>query len=362
MFCSVKFSEIKLTETVKKGGCAAKLPAGELRKILKNLALPTPEQLVVGTETLDDACLWDLGENYLIQTLDFFTPIVDDPKAFGAIAAANALSDVYAMGGAPKICLTILAFPSATLPLEILNPLMEGALEKISEAGACLAGGHSIDDETLKLGFSVSGFVPKSLAWKNSGAKAGDVLILTKALGTGTLTSAMKSKKAEPHWEASAIESMTQLNRAPELLEGITVNAATDITGFGLAGHAMQMAEASQKTLIFSSESLPRLPGAMVSLEKEILNRAHRTNWEYVKEKTVYRNLAEPLRWLTVDPQTSGGLLLSVGKKQAEEALNRLKNRFPSSQIIGEVREKSVLPIYVEFLSSNEWDFKFITN
>lgn len=236
---------IRLTETVKKGGCAAKLPAGQLRQVLLNLSIPKPKELAVGTETMDDACLRDLGDGrYMIQTLDFFTPIVDDARSFGAIAATNALSDVYAMGGEPKVALTILAFPTAHLPLELLEPLMEGALERITAAGACLGGGHSIDDETLKLGFSVTGFVDKADAWTNAGAKAGDVFILTKGLGTGTLMSALKSKKAKPQWIEEAISSMTLLNQVRDLIKGETIHAATDITGFGLAGHGLQMCRA----------------------------------------------------------------------------------------------------------------------
>jgi selenide,water dikinase len=186
--------EIRLTETVQKGGCAAKLPAGQLRDLIGRLGLRKPPELLVGTEHMDDACLYDLGDGRsLVQTLDFFTPIVDDARDFGAIAAANALSDVYAMGGDPKIALSILAFPTKTLPIELLEPLLGGAVEKVHEAGACLAGGHTIDDDTLKFGLSVTGFVRNDRAWTNSGVKAGDSLILTKALGTGTLTSALLS-------------------------------------------------------------------------------------------------------------------------------------------------------------------------
>jgi len=153
---------VRLTQTVKKGGCAAKLPAGMLREILQNLKLNKPEDLIVGTDTLDDACLWKLNNNeLLVQTLDFFTPIVDDPYDFGAIAAANAISDIYAMGGTPKIALSILAFPAATLSMDILGKILSGAVDKIHESGACLAGGHSIDDDTLKLGFSVTDLLIK---------------------------------------------------------------------------------------------------------------------------------------------------------------------------------------------------------
>ncbi|MCX6126296.1 MAG: selenide, water dikinase SelD [Proteobacteria bacterium] len=336
----VDIASIRLTETVTKGGCAAKLPAGSLRALLESLKRPMPAALAVGSDTMDDACLWDLGNGqYLIQTLDFFTPIVDDAKDFGAIAAANALSDVYAMGGLPKIALTILGFPAAKLPLELLKPLMEGAIEKIVEAGACLAGGHTIDDDALKLGFSVSGFVDKDKAWTNANAKTGDILILTKGLGTGTITSAIKSKKAKDEWIAGAVASMKQLNFILDLVGEAEVHAATDVTGFGLAGHGAQMAQASGKCFEISTAKLPSLPGALDLLEQKILNRAHHSNAEYVATKVAYLDVEEAARWLTVDPQTSGGLLLAVEPKFAEGLLSKLRGRFPNACQIGTVRD-----------------------
>ena len=336
----LKDSIIRLTQTVKKGGCAAKLPAGELRKVLGNLAMPTLPELKVGSEKLDDACLWDLGDGrYLVQTLDFFTPIVDDARDFGAIAAANALSDIYAMGGEPKIALTILAFPSSSLPLDLLQPLMDGALERIREAGACLAGGHSIDDETLKLGFSVSGFVPVDDAWTNQGAQPGDVLILTKPLGTGTITSALKAGELQPQYLEPALASMKQLNRVRDLIPtGVRIHAATDITGFGLAGHAMQLAEASQVDLQIETKKLPVLPGAMELLREDWLNRAHKTNRDYTESRVNYLpHLAPEVIWLTVDPQTSGGLLLSLPAVDGPAVLKALRTRFNHAMIVGAV-------------------------
>lgn len=334
----MKPTPIALTQTVAQGGCAAKLPAGSLRAFLTRLALPQPPQLHVGTEKLDDACLWDLGNgDYLIQTLDFFTPIVDDPADFGAIAAANAISDVYAMGGEPRIALTILAFPATTLPLELIEPLMEGATAKIAESGACLAGGHSITDESLKLGFSVTGFVPKMRAWVNAGSKPGDRLILTKGLGTGTITTALKNREAPSAAVEAAIASMKMLNRARDLIEGIDVHAATDITGFGLAGHAMQVAQASKVRIRFQTSRLPILTGALDCLKDGNINRAHKTNLEYVSGQVEWHQTSDLMRWLALDPQTSGGLLLSVPQAQAETALASLKKRFAASDIIGEV-------------------------
>jgi len=334
--------KIRLTETVQKGGCAAKLPAGQLRALLQKLDLKRPPSLAVGTEHMDDACLWDLGNGQsLVQTLDFFTPIVDDAYDFGAIAAANALSDVYAMGGMPKIALSILAFPSQTQPIELLEPLLQGAVDKIHEAGACLAGGHTIDDDTLKFGLSVTGFVPTGKGWANSGAEAGDVLILTKALGTGTITSALKKREHEEQHVSVAIASMKQLNRAPELLVGEEIHAATDITGFGLAGHTLQLARASQVNVAIRASALPILPGALGYLEKGVLNRAHKTNFNYVESEISTDGLSDSVRWLLMDPQTSGGLLLAVPKGRASAIVEKLKVHFPVTSIIGDVSAAS---------------------
>jgi selenide, water dikinase len=344
---------IRLTQTVQKGGCAAKLPAGELREILAGLKLKRPEDLLVGTDTLDDACLWrlDADGRLLVQTLDFFTPIVDDPYDFGAIAAANSLSDIYAMGGVPKIALSILAFPSAELPSEILKPLLAGAVDKIHEAGACLAGGHTIDDVTLKLGFSVTGFVLEKQAWTNAAARPGDALILTKALGTGTITSALKGGEAKPEWVAGATRSMTALNRVPELLDGIPVHAATDITGFGLSGHALQMAQASGVSMRIETSELPVLEGALESIRMEWLNRAHHSNRQYsVPHIAVAASISEELRWIFFDPQTSGGLLLSVPRERALMTIGRLQDRFPATRLIGEVREAQAGHALIEFV------------
>jgi selenide, water dikinase len=333
---------VALTQTVKKGGCAAKLPAGELKQVLAGIQVFKTKRLVVGSETLDDACLWELNDDeYLIQTLDFFTPIVDDPYDFGAIAAANSLSDVYAMGGQPRIALSILTFPAQTLPSSVLGPLMKGATDKLMEAETALGGGHTIDDETLKLGFSVTGFVNKKKAWTNAAAQTNDVLILTKALGTGTITSALKLRKAESEWVRAAIASMTLLNKVPQLIDQFNVHAATDITGFGLGGHAMQMAQASGRSFTINVNMLPVLPGAMECLKAEVLNRAHFTNWDYIKNCVEYGGgVTDQQKQLICDPQTSGGLLLAVAETDAEAVLNKLKNSFPATTIIGRVHEE----------------------
>jgi selenide,water dikinase len=339
--------DIRLTETVKKGGCAAKLPADELRAVLQGLKLNSTPELKVGTSTMDDACVWDLGNGTsLVQTLDFFTPIVDDPYDFGAIAAANSISDVYAMGGTPKTAMTILAFPSSTLPMELIKPLMQGAIDKIHEAGAVLVGGHSIDDDTIKLGFSVSGFVNSEKIWTNAELKPRQKLILTKPLGTGTITSALKSKKASTSSLKDAIDSMKTLNKVPELLSQFQIRAATDITGFGLAGHLVQMARASGVSISIQASALPALEGAVQLLKDEVLNRAHRTNRRYVENEVDFEQVPAHLQWLMLDPQTSGGILFAVDEAQAADALKAVCSVFKRAAVVGDVISASSKRLY----------------
>ncbi len=339
-------SPVKLTQTVQKGGCAAKLPAGELREVLSGLEQKHPPELLVGHETMDDACLWDLKDGrVLVQTLDFFTPIVDDPFEFGAVAAANSISDIYAMGGVPVTAMTILAFPGAKLPLELIRPLMDGALSVLNRAGVALAGGHTIDDETLKMGFSVSGFVNKNRVWTNAGARPGDVLILTKGLGTGAITAALKKGAARDGWVRSAIGSMMQINDLPGVLSEFDVHAATDITGFGFAGHAVQMACASGCVFVVDPDCLPLLDGAEDCLRAGFLTRAHTTNGTYTASKVSWdlsadgaRRWDDVMRKLVVDPQTSGGLLLSIAPEHAVKALERIQSAgFERATVVGEV-------------------------
>jgi selenide, water dikinase len=337
-------STIRLTQTVKKGGCAAKIAAGTLSDLLKTLPRQTHPNLLVGTDFLDDAAVWQLSESQVaVQTLDFFTPILDDPYDFGAVAAANALSDVFAMGATPATALTILAYPVDTLPLELLQPLMAGATEKINEAGAFLVGGHSIDDDTLKLGFSVTGFThPKNL-WANRHAKVGDKLILTKAVGTGTLTGALKNNEVTYEQISEAVISMKTLNKLdlPQPLHQ-AVHAATDVTGFGLLGHALHLARGSEVSLAIAANAVPVLAHATETLAKNILTKAHRSNTIYVQDHVTGREKLSEVQWWTlVDPQTSGGLLLSVEPLRANEVLEFIQQNFSRATLIGEVQEKT---------------------
>jgi selenide,water dikinase len=342
--------KIFLTQTVQKGGCAAKIAARELRRILSRVQMPAAHaELLVDGRYFDDAAVYRVSDEIaMVQTLDFFTPIVDSPRIFGAIAAANALSDVYAMGGSPKTAMGILAFPLATLDSDIIVELMQGASDKISEAGANFVGGHSIDDDTLKFGLSVTGFVNPKRVWSNTQAKAGDVLILTKALGTGTQTAALKRQEVKEADIQEALDSMMQLNNILELLAETQINsihAATDVTGFGLSGHAQQMARASSVLFEINFSKLAYFTNTIEFLQKGFLTKAHRTNAEYVSELSETSGLTETERLLINDPQTSGGLLLSVSADGAEEILRRLRKKFTRAEVIGrvsEANEKSV--------------------
>ena len=339
--------KIRLTQTVTKGGCAAKISADVLRSVLSKLDLSSQDpNVLVDGKHFDDAGIYRLTDDLaLVQTLDFFTPIVDTPYLFGQIAAANALSDVYAMGGVPKTCMAILAFPLSTLDPEIMGEVMKGAQNKIREAGASLLGGHSIDDDTLKFGLSVTGLVNPKKMWTNQGAQVGDVLILTKALGTGTLTAGLKCSDYSEEEIKEALDSMAQLNAVHDLLDEAELNAihaATDITGFGLMGHAMQLAKASQVSVAFSFSKLPVLAHAFESIQKENLTRAHRTNFEYTKTQIHFgAELENDRKQILFDPQTSGGLLLSVAPARADELLKKLSGRFPRTSLVGKVIQKT---------------------
>lgn len=343
--------KIALTQTVQKGGCAAKVAASELRKILRQVKFPAPHPaLMVDGGLFDDAAIYKVTDDIaMVQTLDFFTPIVDTPKLFGEIAAANALSDVYAMGGRPKTALGILAFPIATMADEIIVEVMQGASDKIAEADANFVGGHSIDDDTLKFGLAVTGFVHPQKIWTNAKAKVGDHLILTKPLGTGTMTAALKRQAANEEDIMEALLSMAMVNNAVDYLtEPLTseIHAATDITGFALSGHSMQLANASQVSLRISISKVPRFEKALSCLDKGFLTKAHRSNAQYTEQDVDTGALDDLHKLLVHDPQTSGGLLLSVSADVSSLVVQALRAKFKSAEIIGEVlprQDKAVI-------------------
>lgn len=341
---------VRLTQTVKKGGCAAKVAATSLRRILSGVRFPPriPDVLVDGS-TFDDAAIVRINDDVsLVQTLDFFTPILDTPELFGRVAAANALSDVYAMGGRPQTCLAILAFPLSTFDESIPRAVLQGACDVIAEAGASLVGGHSIDDESLKFGLSVTGLVPTGRQWTNARSQAGDVLILTKPLGTGTLTAGLKSGDYSEAHIADAVDSMGRLNRAIDFLSDAqqsAIHAATDITGFALSGHAMQMAEQSGVSFQIDAQRLPVFQRTLESLGRGHLTKAHRTNREFTAARIAVEGLGDVQQLLLHDPQTSGGLLLSVDPTEAAGIVETLSPQFPGVAVIGEVmpRDETLL-------------------
>ena len=292
-------------------------------------------------ETADDAGVYRLTEEIaLIQTVDFFTPIVNDPYTFGQIAAANSLSDVYAMGGRPLTALNIVCYPRRTVPQEALKAIMAGGLDKIHEAGALLVGGHSVDDTELKYGLAVTGVVHPQRVLTNAGARPGDHLILTKPLGTGIIATAMKGRAASPEAEAQAVAVMTTLNRqAAECLEGFAVHAVTDITGFGLLGHALEMAGASHAELTLSTSRVPIMAPAREYAAMGLVPAGTFANRNFCeKSLQVSPGVDAVTLDLLADAQTNGGLLISVAKDQAEDLLTCLHDRgVTAAAIIGEV-------------------------
>jgi selenide,water dikinase len=307
---------------------------------------------LVGLETADDAGVYILTEEIaLIQTLDFFTPIVNDPYTFGQIAAANALSDVYAMGGRPLTALNIVCYPAKTVPKETLKAILAGGLDKIHEAGALLVGGHSVDDTELKYGLSVTGVVHPQRVLTNAGARPGDRLILTKPLGTGIIATAIKGRVASPDAEAQVVAVMTALNRlAAECLEGFAVQAVTDITGFGLLGHALEMAAGSKVEMTLYASRVPVLEAARDYAAMGLVPAGTFANRNFCeKSLKVVPGLDAVALDLLADAQTNGGLLVAVAGNQAEDLLACLHDRgVTAAAIIGAVSASGPGAIRVE--------------
>jgi selenide,water dikinase len=319
-------------------GCAAKLPAGQLASILHDIALPANPSVLVGPETLDDAGIYALDdEQCLVQTVDFFPPVARDPYTYGQIAAANALSDVYAMGGRPLTALAIVCFPANRLPLEALAEMTRGATDKLTEAGCALMGGHSVIDAVPKYGFAITGLVPRTRVTDNAHVQPGDALILTKPLGTGLTIMAVKAGLATEAQEAAANGSMAALNADAACMGArYGVHAATDITGFGLLGHALQVARASRIALEIFCDELPRLDGVVGFAEMGLCAAATYSNRAYVGDAVCFDpgiSLAE--QDLCFDPQTSGGLLLACPPDRAEGLLTDLRAVKIEADVIG---------------------------
>ena len=284
--------------------------------------------LIVGTETSDDAGVFRLRPDLaIVNTVDFFTPIVDDPYVFGQIAAANALSDVYAMGGDPIVALNIVGFPKGTLEIEVLGEILKGGAERVRAAGAVVIGGHSIIDKELKFGMAVTGTIHPDRVLRNVGVREGDALVLTKRLGTGIITTALKQRKAPAASVRAAIASMVSLNKtASAVMRRFQVHACSDVTGFGLLGHAYEMASGSGVTIVLQSAKLPLLPGAARLAAGGYLTGGCKRNQSYLEGKVaIGRGVAQGLADIAFDPQTSGGLLIALPAKDAPRLVKALR-------------------------------------
>ena len=292
-------------------------------------SLPSFEHpdLIVGTETSDDAGVFRLRPDLaIVNTVDFFTPIVDDPYTFGQIAAANALSDIYAMGAEPVTALNIVGFPKGKLSLDVLADIIRGGSERVRAAGAVVIGGHTIIDEELKYGMAVTGIIHPDRIVRNVGVQEGDVLVLTKPLGTGIITTALKRRKASAASVRAAVASMTALNDTASLLmQQLPVHACSDVTGFGLLGHAFEMASGSGVTIVFEARRLPLLPGARRLAEQGYLTGGCKRNRDYLKDQiAIDRSVRKGLVEIAFDPQTSGGLLIAVPESHATALVDQL--------------------------------------
>ncbi len=309
------------------------------------------EHVLVGPKTFADAGIYQISKDTaLVQTLDFFTPVVNNPYDYGQIAAANALSDVYAMGGKPLTAMNILCYPIKSLEKNILVEILKGGADKVNEAGAVVVGGHTLQDTEIKYGLSVTGIIHPDNIVTNAGAKPGDMLVLTKPLGTGLVISAIKANKASEEHISLVTQCMVQLNKtASEVMLEVGVNSCTDITGFGLMGHGLEMAEASKVTLFFFAERIPIFEGCERYVRMGLIPGVSKLSKIYLQDKIrIDPGVREEHKDIVFDAQTSGGLLISVPKEKAETLCAKLKQRGVATvSVIGEVHEKRDVSIIV---------------
>lgn len=340
----------RLTELTKSSGWAAKIGPDILAQVLCQLPKTYDDNLLVGLDTSDDAAVYRINEEIaLIQTLDFFTPVVDDPYTFGQIAAANSLSDVYAMGGEPKLAMNIVCFPNCLSP-DILVQILKGGHDKVSEAGALLIGGHTVEDDEPKYGLSVAGFVDPNKVLTNSNAKPGDMLVLTKPIGVGIINTAVKAELADKDSYEEAVRVMSTLNKyAKEAIDKVNVNSVTDITGFGLLGHSLEMAEGSSVTIVIDHKKVPIIDKAREYAQMGLVPAGAYSNRKHVGEKVRYSDdIPEDIMDILFDPQTSGGLLISVPKENVNLLLDNLKNTPTEFAVVGEVIEEEDYSLIVK--------------
>lgn len=329
---------VKLTKLASCGGCGAKVGAGVLAQLLEGLRVHRDPNLLVGFDKSDDASVYKVSDDLaLVQTVDFFPPMVDDPFLFGQIAATNALSDVYAMGGEPKLALNLLCVPE-DMPKDAVHQLLRGGYDKAYEAGAIITGGHSILDKEPKYGLAVTGFVHPDRVLTNSGARPGDVLLLTKPLGIGVLTTAAKADMASPEGLALAYRLMTTLNKsARDAMVRYRVHACTDVTGFGLLGHTYEMAQGSDVEITLNVDAIDLIPEALELARMGILPAGMYRNRKFAQPGVDPGNTELAKQDLLYDPQTAGGLLMAVAPEDAPALLEALKATVPSAQRIGTV-------------------------
>jgi selenide,water dikinase len=305
---------------------------------------PHDPNLIVGFDTADDAGVYRLRDDLaLVQTLDFFTPIVDDPFDYGRIAALNSINDVWAMAGTPITALAITCFPKKGVDPAILGEIMRGGLETLNKYGVTLIGGHSVDNEQIMFGYSVTGVIDPNKVARNAGARVGDVVVLTKPIGTGVISTGIKRARASEAIVSGSVATMLTPGKfAAEAMREFDVTGATDVTGFSLLGHAWEMASASKVTINIDASAVPLLDGALELATEGMLTSADKTNREYVGEDVeIADSVDENLVKLLFDPQTAGGMLISVSKEKADSLLSELKKNYPRSSIIGRVQPRS---------------------
>ena len=333
----------------KNGGCSAKLGAKALDHILSKLPRKEDNHLLVGYDKKDDAAVYQVSDDMaIVSTLDFFPAMVEDPYMFGAIAAANALSDIYAMGGKVLHALNIVCFPESE-DLNILGEILRGGSEKVQEAGGVLCGGHSIQDDSVKYGLSVTGIVHPDNIYKNHGAQEGDILILTKPLGIGILLAANRMQAIDEDVLKNVMSSMAMLNKtACECMQHFDVHACTDVTGFGFLGHLHEMMEGSHTSAKIDTTSIPIFQEAITCAQEFYITAAGQRNRNFLEGKVCFENVSFAMEEVLYDPQTSGGLLLSVAREDAFALLQKMKEEQLICGIVGQVIEQKEYEIYVK--------------
>ena len=334
--------EVRLTAVVKCAGCAAKVSIGSLAHVLDTLPAFHDPRVLVGHDLADDAGVTQVNDDLaIVQTIDFFPPIVDDPYTYGSIAATNAISDIYAMGGTPLSALNVVIYPTKTMPLAILEQILRGGLDKAAEAGISIVGGHTVEGDEPTYGLAVTGTIHPRNVIRAGTAQAGDLLVLTKPIGTGVITTAAKNGVADPQHVLEAVEWMTRLTRtASAAMLASGVSAATDITGFGLLGHLMEVARSSGLMAEIDHQSVPLIGGAWLYAEQGMIPGGGRSNEAYVEGNVVWaQGIEEPWRHLLTDPQTSGGLLIAVPESREPELARRLKQAGDIAATVGRLTE-----------------------